>query len=47
VPPRNFLRDSLGVLLMVRAVVAARLLGPLPYGAHGTTLPIHARQGRP
>jgi len=28
-------------------VVAARLLGPLPYGAHGTTLPIHARQGRP
>ncbi len=63
-PPRNFLRDSLGfavaqyvirVLLMVRAVVAVRLLGPLPDGAwnalqlvmdYGTTLPPMGTQRR-
>jgi len=57
VHPRKFIRDSLGFaitqyvirgLLMGRAIVAARLLGPLPYGAwnaiqlvmdYGTTLP--------
>jgi O-antigen/teichoic acid export membrane protein len=57
VHPRKFVRDSLGfaatqylirALLMVRTIVAARLLGPLPYGAwnalqlvmdYGTTLP--------
>lgn len=56
-PPRKFIRDSLGLaatqyliraLLMARGIVAARLLGPLPYGAwnalqlvmeYGTTLP--------
>ena len=55
--PRKFIRDSLGfaatqyvirALLMARAIVAARLLGPLPYGAwnalqlvmdYGATLP--------
>lgn len=55
--PRKFIRDSLGfaaaqylirALLMVRTIVAARLLGPLPYGAwnalqlvmdYGTSLP--------
>ena len=55
--PRNFVRDTLGfaatqyiirALLVVRMVVAARLLGPLSYGAwnalqllmdYGTTLP--------
>ena len=40
--PRKFVRDSLGftlaqyalrVLLMARGIVAARLLGPMPYGA--------------
>jgi O-antigen/teichoic acid export membrane protein len=57
VHPRKFIRDSLGfaatqyvirALLMTRAIVAARLLGPLPYGAwnalqlvmdYGATLP--------
>jgi len=57
VHPRKFIRDSLGLaatqyliraLLMARGIVAARLLGPLPYGAwnalqlvmeYGTTLP--------
>ena len=55
--PRKFIRDSLGfaatqyvirALLMARGIVAARLLGPLPYGAwnalqlvmdYGATLP--------
>ena len=55
--PRKFIRDSLGfaaaqylirALLMARTIVAARLLGPLPYGAwnalqlvmdYGTSLP--------
>ena len=55
--PRKFIRDSLGFaatqyvirgLLMARAIIAARLLGPLPYGAwnalqlvmdYGATLP--------
>jgi O-antigen/teichoic acid export membrane protein len=57
VHPRKFIRDSLGFaatqyvirgLLMARAIIAARLLGPLPYGAwnalqlvmdYGATLP--------
>lgn len=62
--PRKFIRDSLGfaatqyvirALLMARAIVAARLLGPLPYGAwnalqlvmeYGSTLPpIGTQQG--
>ena len=56
-PARKFIRDSLGfaatqylirAMLVVRSIVAARLLGPLPYGAwnalqlvmdYGTTLP--------
>lgn len=62
--PRKFVRDSLGfaaaqyvvrAMLVVRTIVAARLLGPLPYGAwnaiqlvmdYGTSLPpIGTQQG--
>lgn len=62
--PRKFVRDSLGfavaqyvvrALVMMRAIIAARLLGPLPYGAwnaiqllmdYGTSLPpVGTQQG--
>src|SRR5262249_36646094 len=64
VHPRKFVRDSLGfavaqyvvrALVMMRTIIAARLLGPLPYGAwnaiqllmdYGTSLPpVGTQQG--
>jgi len=59
VPPRKFLRDSLGfavaqyvirVLLLFRAVVVARLLGPLPPAfllRRDGALALDRRPGRP